>query len=137
MNRNRLFFFTFGTANIGLILYGLLTLIAPNTLVDSFSSHVYRFPANATLAVEYLTALFRLLGFLNLILGITGVLLLWRYKIDNQPWQLYSIIVISSLAYLGPIVFDNMVGTIGFFEMIEHVIFAAMILSAIMKGLDP
>jgi len=70
-------------------------------------------------------------------LGITGVLLLWRYKIDNQPWQLYSIIVISSLAYLGPIVFDNMVGTIGFFEMIEHVIFAAMILSAIMKGLDP
>ena len=36
----------------------------------------------------------------------------------------------SLFSCLGPIVFDNMVGSIGFFEAIEHILFVVMILSA-------
>jgi hypothetical protein len=116
---------------VGLILYGLLALTMPNVLLDSFSLYVYQFPSDAAVVVDYLSALFRLLGFLNLILGILGLWLLWRYRTSRQTWLVYIIIVSSILSYLGPIVFDNIVGNIGFFEIIEHVIFAAMVLSGI------
>ena len=95
----------------------------PNVLLDSFSLHVYQFPSDAIIAVDYLSALFRLLGFLNLILGILGLWLLWHYRTSRQTWLVYVIIVSSILSYLGPIIFDNTVGNIGLFEIVEHVIF--------------
>jgi peptidoglycan/LPS O-acetylase OafA/YrhL len=80
----------------------------------------------------YLAALFRLLGSLNVILGFVGLLLLQRYRSDRQTWILRLVVVLSLLAYVGPIVFDNTVGTIGFFEIVEHVLFALMVLSGAM-----
>ena len=131
MKITRAFLIIYGIANVGLILYGLLALTQPNVLLDSFSVHVYQFPSNAAVAVDYLSALFRLLGFLNLILGILGLWLLWRYRTSRQLWLVYIIIASSILSYLGPIVFDNTAGNIGIFEIIEHVIFAAMVLPGI------
>ena len=116
---------------MGLILYGLLALTMPNVLLDSFSLHVYQFPSDAIVAVDYLSALFRLLGFLNLILGILGLWLLWRYRTSRQTWLAYMIIASSILSYLGPVIFDNTVGNIGIFEIVEHVIFIAMVFSGI------
>lgn len=127
----RAFFIIYGIANASLILYGLLALSNPNILLESFSINIYQFPANATLAVGYLLALFRLLGLFNLILGVVGLFLLWRYRINHQIWLIYTVIVLTVFSYLGPIVFDNTVGNIGFFEIIEHAIFAIMLLSAI------
>jgi hypothetical protein len=130
MNKLRFFLITFGTANAGLILYGLIALLSPNILVETFSSSVYQIPATATAALSYLSALFRLLGFLNLILGITGLILLWRFRVNREQWLKVSVMIISLLSYLGPIIFDNTVGSIGIFEIIEHILFAGMILSA-------
>lgn len=131
MNKLRFFFLTFGTANAGLILYGLLALLSPSILVESFSSDVYQFPANTVVAITYLSALFRLLGFLNLILGITGLILLWRFRVSREPWLKASVIIVSILSYLGQIIFDNTVGRIGVFEIIEHILFAGMLLAAL------
>ncbi len=131
MTKIRDFFVVYGIANASLIIYGLLALITPNILMESFSTHVYIFPENAVKAISYLSALFRLLGFLNLILGILGSLLLWQYRIKQQAWIAYTAIAITNLSYLGPIVFDNTAGSIGPFEIIEHIIFAAMILSGL------
>jgi predicted membrane protein len=72
-----------------------------------------------------------LLGFLNLILGILGVVLLLRYRISHKAWLVHIISAISILSYLGPVIFDNTVGTIVFFEILEHVIFIAMVISGI------
>lgn len=132
MNKLRFFFTTFGAANTGLILYGLLALLSPNILVETFSSSVYQFPSTATAATSYLSALFRLLGLLNLLLGIVGLILLWRFRTSREYWLKVSIISISILSYLGPIIFDNTVGSIGVFEFIEHILFAGMLISAFM-----
>ena len=129
MLRIRIFFVIFGLANAGLISYGLLALTLPGVLLESFSVNVYRFPADAALAVAYVSALYQLLGFLNLVLGVLGLGLLWRYRLSGQPWLAYFVMVFSILAYLGPVIFDNTVGNIGFFEMIEHILFVAMVLS--------
>ncbi len=129
---SRFFFITYVAGNLGLIVYGAMALLMPSILLEPFALHVYQFPDEATTATTYLAALFRLLGFLNVILGLVGLLLLQRYRIDRQTWILRLVVVLSLLAYVGPIVFDNTVGTIGFFEIVEHVLFALMVLSGAM-----
>ncbi len=45
------------------------------------------------------------------------------------PEGLMRMIIVSTvLAYLGPIVFDNSVGNIGTFEIVEHILFALVML---------
>jgi len=130
--RSRIFFITYVAANLSLVAYAVLTLINPAILVDSFLQRVYALPPEATTAVDYLAALFRLLGFFNLILGSLGLLLLRQYGLGRQRWIVHVVIASSLLAYLGPIVFDNTVGHIGVFEIIELALFIAMILSGIL-----
>ena len=126
---SRLFFVAYVAGNLGLVVYGVMLLLMPSILVEPFTLHVYQFPDDATTATSYLAALFRLMGSLNVILGVVGLLLLQRYRIKRQTWILRLIIAVSLLAYVGPIVFDNTVGNIGFFEIVEHVLFALMLLS--------
>ncbi len=127
MTRSRLFFISYAAANGSLVLYGLLALLMPAILLEPFSEHVYQFPADATRAVTYLAALFRLLGFFNILLGALGLLILRRYQVTGRRWHLKVVIVFTVLAYVGPVVFDNTVGSIGFFEILEHILFAAVV----------
>ena len=129
---SRVFFITYVAGDLGLIVYGVMALLMPSILLEPFTLHVYPFPDEATTATTYLAALFRLLGFSNFILGLFGLLLLRRYRIDRQTWILRLVIAVSLLAYVGPIVFDNTVGSIGFFEIVEHVLFVLMVLSGAM-----
>jgi len=125
--RTRIFYGTFGAANLGLVLYGLLALLNPRILTDSFSARVYQFPPEAFAALAYLAALFRLLGFFNLLAGGLGLWLLWQHGRIPQPWLERTVITVSLLAYLAPVIFDNTVGHIGFFEILEHLLFVAML----------
>jgi hypothetical protein len=129
--RSRLFFITYVAANMSLVLYGALALMMPSILLEPFSLHVYRFPDDAIGAAAYLEALFRLLGFFNLILGALGLLLLRRFRVTRQAWILQIIIVFTALAFIGPIVFDNTVGNIGFFEIVEHILFVLVVILGI------
>ena len=127
------FFITFVVANLGLVLYGALALIMPGILLQPFSEYVYQFPSDATKAAAYLAALFRLIGFFNTILGTLGLLFLRHLALSREIWIRRLVIASTVLAYLGPIVFDNTVGHIGFFEIVEHVIFGSIILLGIVN----
>jgi len=123
----RFFLLIYTVANLGLILYGIMALIKPEILLEPFSTHVYQFPAEATQVTVYLSALYRLLGYLNILPGMLGLIILKRYWDTREDWYLRSVIGLTILSYLGPVVFDNTVGTIGFFEILEHIIFALII----------
>ncbi len=125
--RPRIFYGTFGAANLGLVIYGLLVLLNPQILTDTFSARIYQFPPDASIAQTYLAALFRLLGFFNFLVGSLGLWLLWHHGHHPQPWLMRTAIAVPLLAYLAPIIFDNTVGHIGFFEIVEHLLFAAML----------
>jgi len=127
MWNSRFFYTVYSAANLGLVLYGLLALLNPQFLTDTFSTHVFRFPPDASGALIYLAALYRLLGFFNLLVGSLGLFLLWRHWRTPQPWVRLTAISLSLLAYLAPIIFDNTVGSIGIFEVIEHILFVAMV----------
>ena len=137
--RTRLFFAVYGAANFGLLLYGVSVLVSPDILLKPFLLHVYRFPVEAATATVYMAALFRLLGYFNIIPGVLGLFLLRRMTISTEKWMLAMVIGSTVLAYLGPIVFDNTVGSIGFFEVIEHILFLFVIILGIImwKGWVP
>lgn len=126
--KTRIFFITFIIANLGLILYGAMALIKPEILLESFLKHVYQFPPEAAGATTYLSALYRLLGYFNIIPGMLGLLILHRYWITRQKWCIGIVMFSTSLSYIGPIIFDNTVGTIGFFEILEHIIFLLVVI---------
>lgn len=113
-------------ANLGLTLYGALALVTPDILLKPFLLYIDGFPKDATKA--YLEALFRLLGFFNCIPGVLGLLLLYHWHSSHEAWLLRTVIVSTILVYLGPMIFDNTVGSIGFFEIVEHTLFALVII---------
>ncbi len=51
--KSKAFLFTYATANLGLITYGVMVGLAPNVLLDAFSKYVYEFPTGATTAIAY------------------------------------------------------------------------------------
>jgi deazaflavin-dependent oxidoreductase (nitroreductase family) len=125
--KTRIFFITFTVANLGLILYGILVLIKPEILLESFLVHVYQFPQEAADATTYLSALYRLLGYFNIIPGMVGLYILHHYWVTRQEWCIGLVLASTSLSYIGPVVFDNTVGTIGFFEILEHILLLLVI----------
>lgn len=129
--RERLFFITYISANVSLVLYGVLACLMPSILLEPFLLHVYRFPDDPTGAAVYLAALFRLLGFFNVIMGMLVLLLLHRFRVTRQAWILRIVIAFTVLAFIGPIIFDNTVGSIGFFEIVEHVLFVLVVILGI------
>jgi hypothetical protein len=131
--KSRIFFFTYVAANVGLILYGIIALIQPDVLLKPFLAHVYQFPPEAANATTYLSGLYRLLGYFNILPGVFGLLMLYRYWVTRQEWYLKVVITSTILAYLGPVVFDNTIGTIGFFEILEHVLFVLILISGFMR----
>jgi hypothetical protein len=130
--KSRIFFATYAAADVGLILYGILVLIQPDILLKPFFEHVYQFPAEANNAITYLSGLYRLLGYFNILPGVLGSLILYRYWITRGSWYLQMVFAATSLSYLGPVVFDNTVGTIGFFEILEHVLFGLVLITGLM-----
>ena len=130
--KSRFFFITYAVANIGLIAYGVMALLQPGILLEPFNNHVYQFPAEATNAITYLSGLYRLLGYFNIIPGMLSLLILYRYWVRREGWYLHMVIAATSLSYLGPVVFDNTVGTIGFFEILEHVLFGLILFAGLM-----
>ena len=132
----RAFFLVYIAANLGLVLYGALALVMPGILLDQFSLHVYQFPGEATRATTYLAALFRLIGYFNIIPGVLGLLLLRRLMLSRETWIRRIVILSTALAYLGPIVFDNTVGSIGFFEIVEHLLFALVVTLGVVMWRD-
>ena len=130
--KSRIFFITYTAANVGLIVYGIVALMQPAILLEPFTAHVYQFPVEAIDAVAYLSGLYRLLGYFNIIPGVLGLLILYRYWITRQGWYLKMVIAATILTYLGPVVFDNTVGRIGFFEVLEHILFGLILISGLM-----
>lgn len=127
--KTRLFFITYGVANAALIFYGVIALIQPAILLEPFTTHIYQFPEEATNATTYLNGLYRLIGYFNIIPGLFGLFVLHRYWFSRERWYLKVVIASTILTYLGPIVFDNTIGTIGFFEVLEHLLFVIVLIT--------
>ena len=130
--KTRLFFIVYTVADLGLILYGTTLLIQPGILLEPIRSHTGELTQAAGGVAGYLLALSRLVGYFNILPGVIGLLLLWYLRTSREKRILRIAIVTTFLAYLGPIIFDNTVGSIGFFEILEHILFGLVILLGIL-----
>lgn len=126
-NKQRIVTLVFALANLGLMVYGWIALLVPSTLMDSYTANVYAFPAEATAAIQYQNELFRLIGFFNLLLGLAGTIVLWRWTVNQGTWKLRSMCTLTGLAYLGQVLFDQLAGKVSVYEVIEYIILAAIV----------
>ena len=115
-------------ASLCLILYGLQVLIQPGILLGTFPAQLDQYSQEAR---GYLAGLYRLLGYFNILPGLISLLLLLWARRGRENHSLRIAIMTIFLAYLGPIVFDNTVGSIGFFEILEHILFVLVIIAGI------
>lgn len=114
-------------ADVGLIVYGVLLAATPELLFAPIASVVGTDPA-------YLLGIARLVAFFNALVGAAGLVLLHAYRSRGDEHSLRTAYGMTVIGYLGPVVFDTAVGTIGAPEVAELVILVALLVLAAVWG---
>lgn len=120
-------------ADFGVMLYGFLALVAPETLAQGYESYTGRSWSGLTASdprtTELLVLLFRLLGALNIATGLAALLIAVIPFRSGARWSWFALLAVNSIAYGGPITYDQVVGAIGVPEVLELVALAAILLA--------
>lgn len=125
-------------ADLGVLLYGIMAVFSPKIFREGFQVYTgQNWDALVSLgskAADYILLLARLTGALNIAFGVVAVPIIVKSFRRTEPWSWYALLLGNSLAYLGPITFDQVVGFVGFFEQLEIVllalVYAALCISA-------
>jgi len=120
-------------ADAGIVLYGVLAVATPSLLTagyerysgTSWTAVVAQAPATAA----YLLLVYRMVGGLNVALGITLMAIIVGPFRRGERWAWFTILGGNMLGFGVPMTYDQMTGAIGFFEIIEFVALAAVLVA--------
>ncbi len=119
-------------ATIGLLVYGLMSIIVPEVLAAGFERFVnqdwIQFELGNDMVASYIVLLWRLIGIFNLMAGIVLTLMVWKLMEQGNRWSWIVVFLGTSLAYLGPMITDLTVDSIEIFEIIEFSLFAIFVI---------
>ena len=129
------------SANIGVISYGIFTLMNPGLIEPGFAylakTNLAFLRAQNDQALEYFLLSIRLLGAFNFSLAILNILnLLYGYSKNNKTVMLIGVIG-SVLAYLPSMVFDWHVGYFGLMEILEYIFGVGILFFSLIILLSP
>lgn len=117
-------------AGAGIVLYGVLALFDPSMLTAGFETFTGgswpAFAATEGDAAEFILIEFRLLGGLNVNIGMLLVAIATTAFRRGDRWSWWVLLLGNTLAYGIPMVYDQVVGYIGVFEILEYVALAAV-----------
>jgi hypothetical protein len=134
-------------ADAGLLLWGALTLIAPQcpgacmtSGFESFTGQSWADLAAASVSTaSFLLLLFRVFGAYNVAFGFLGIAVAATAFRRGEAWAWWALLVANTLAYGSAMTYDRMVGFIGTNEMLEYVciagVYAAAAVTAPMQAL--
>ncbi len=113
------------TVDVGIVVYGLMAAWNPSVLTAGFETYTgtvwAEFAAREELAADFIVHGFRLLGIFNVAIGLTLVIVAATAFRHAQWWSWSVLLIGNTLAFGGPIVYDQVVGAIGVFEILEYV----------------
>ncbi len=120
-------------AQLGVLLYGLLAVLAPDILIGAFENFTGQswsalLSTNPETA-EYILLVVRLVGAYNIAFGVVAIPIVFFSFRKGEAWSWYALLFGSSAAYLSPMIFDQVVGVIGLFEILEYVFLALVYLA--------
>jgi hypothetical protein len=125
-------------ADAGLLLWGALTVIAPQCPgacmtngYESFTRQSWTDLAAASSPIaDFLLLLFRVFGAYNVAFGLLGIAVAATAFRRGEAWAWWALLVANTLAYGSAMTYDRMVGFIGTNEMLEYVCIAGVYAAA-------
>jgi hypothetical protein len=122
-------------AGAGILLYGGLAAINPAMMATGFESYTSQswaeLEAQSRETATYVLWLYRLVGGLNLGLGIILIALTLGPVRRGERWAWWSVLVGVLVGYGTPMVYDQAVGYIGAFEILEFVVVGAVAITSL------
>lgn len=125
-------------ADLGVLMYGVLALLSPDQLVDGYEGYTDQ-PWSALGAAnadtpDFILLLFRLLGAYNAAFAILAIAIAVTAFRRGERWAWWALLGGNTIAFLAPMTYDQIVGAIGPFEVLEFValgaIYAALAVTA-------
>jgi hypothetical protein len=125
-------------ADAGLLLWGALTVIAPQCPgacmtngYEMFTRQSWADLAAASAATStFLLLLFRVFGAYNVAFGLLGIAVAATAFRRGEAWAWWALLIANTLAYGSAMTYDRMVGFIGTNEMLEYVCIAGVYAAA-------
>jgi len=125
-------------ADAGLLLWGALTLIAPECpgacMTNGYETFTRQswadLAAASAFTANFLLLLFRVFGAYNVAFGFLGIAVAATAFRRGEAWAWWALLVANTLAYGSAMTYDRMVGFIGTNEMLEYVCIAGVYAAA-------
>jgi hypothetical protein len=133
-------------ADAGLLLWGALTVIAPQCpgacMTNGFEIFTRQswadLAAVSASTASFLLLVFRVFGAYNVAFGLLGIAVAATAFRRGEAWAWWALLIANTLAYGSAMTYDRMVGFIGTNEMLEYVciagVFAAAAVTAPMQA---
>ncbi len=117
-------------AEVGVLVYGVMAAVAPSALVPGYESYSSRtwleLVAADTQTAAFILLLFRLLGAYNVAFAVLAIAIAATAFRRGEAWAWWALLAGNTLGFGAPMVYDQIVGEIGVFEMLEFVGIAAI-----------
>ncbi len=124
-------------ADAAIVAYGLLVLVQPEQLTAGYESHTgtawSEFVRLDPRSAEFDVFQFRLLGAYNVAFGLMAVAVCTTAFRRGEVWAWWALLFGNLVAYVAPMIYDLTVGEIAFFEVLEYV-FLALVLVALVAA---
>lgn len=112
-------------ADAGLLVWGAMAAMAPDILrigYESFTGRSWPELANTSpMTPEFIMLLFRLLGAYNLAFGVLALAIAAVAFRHGDAWAWWALLIGNTIAFGAPMTYDQIVGAIGPFEVLEYV----------------
>lgn len=120
-------------ADAGIVLYGVLAVATPSLLTAGYERYSgtswTSLAARAPETAAYLLLVYRMVGGLNVALGITLISLIVGPFRRGERWAWFTLLGGNVLGFGVPMTYDQITGAIGFFEVLEVVAIAAVLVA--------
>lgn len=125
-------------ADLGLLLYGIMAVFTPQIFSAGYQAFTgqswSQLSSVSPRTAEYILLLARLVGALNIAIGVVASLIVLMSFRRGEAWSWYALLIGNSIGYLSPMAYDQIVGSIGIFEQLEIVlivlVYVALVISA-------
>ncbi len=116
-------------------LYGLVVIFQPNLFSENLEIYagvnLDELSKTYKKLTEYIDMVFILNGAFNLMVGIIGIIAVYKSFRVKKKWLLAIIFITNIIGYLTPMIFDQITGVIRYPELIEIVSFTLSLIAFI------
>lgn len=123
-------------ADAGIVLYGVMAIATPTTLTAGYESYTGATWANlsgsAPADASYVLLLYRLVGGLNIGLGLALIAVVVGAYRRGEGWAWFTVLAGNAIGFGVPMAYDQITGAVGAFEVLEFVAVAAVLVGLVL-----